>query len=117
MIYSNPKTFNEAATNEPVILRGAEADAYLESVGVVMYNDHITINEMSMDGITGEKILAENGITLNEDHIVLEGERAKAVKAIMEAEAKKAEEEAKNEDKTEEEEVKKESVLFKYANQ
>ena len=90
MIYSNPKTFNEATTIEPVILRGAEADAYLESVGVVMYNDHITINEMSMDGITGEKILAENGITLNEDHIVLEGERAEQVKAAKEAEAKKA---------------------------
>lgn len=109
MIYNNPKAFNEATNNETIILRGAEADAYLESVGVVMYNDHITINEMSMDGITGEKILAENGITLNEDHIVLEGERAEAVKA---AKAKEAEE---NNTKEPKEEVKKESVLFKYA--
>ena len=113
MIYTNPKSFNEVA--KPVILRGTEADAYLESVGVIMYNDHITINEMSMDGITGEKILAENGITLNEDHIVLEGERAEAVKAIMEAETKKAEEEAKKEEEPEEE-VQKESVLFRYGN-
>ena len=101
MIYNNPKTINESST---VILRGAEADAYLESVGVVMYNDHITINEMSMDGITGEKILAENGITLNDDHIVLEGERAEEAKAAKEAA-----------EKEEKEKVTTESLLFKYA--
>ena len=100
MIYNNPK-----AINESIILRGAEADAYLESVGVVMYSDHITINEMAMDGITGEKILAENGITLNEDHIVLEGERAEEVKAAKEKEAEEKKEE-----------VQKESALFKYGN-
>ena len=109
MIYNNPKAINESSN---VILRGAEADAYLESVGVVMYNDHITINEMAMDGITGEKILAENGITLNEDHIVLEGERAEEAKAAKE----KAEKEAAKKKEEEPEEVQKESVLFKYSN-
>ena len=45
-----------------------------------------------MDGITGQNILAENGITLNEDHIVLEGEQAEEYKARKAAEKKKNDE-------------------------
>ena len=75
MIYSNP--LNESN----IILRGEEADSFLEFYGVTLFADTIAIGEMVMDGIAGEKILAENGITLNENHIVLEGKYAEEYKA------------------------------------
>ena len=78
MIYNNPNTINETSN---VILCGTEADSFLESYGITLFSDAVVIGEMVMDGITGENILAENGITLNEDHIVLEGKQAEEYKA------------------------------------
>lgn len=75
MIYSNP--LNESN----IILKGLDADSFLESYGITLFNDAIAIGEMVMDGITGQNILIKNGITLNEDHIVLEGEQAEEYKA------------------------------------
>lgn len=74
MIYNNPLT-------ESNIISGEDADNFLEFCGITLFTDAIAIGEMVMDGIIGEKILAENGITLNEDHIVLEGEQAEEYSA------------------------------------
>ena len=70
MIYSNP--LNESN----IILRGEEADSFLESYGITLLSDAVAIGEMVMDSITGQNIMAENGIILNEDHIILEGKQA-----------------------------------------
>lgn len=89
MIYSN---------NKPLVLTESTADEFLESVGVELFDDEISINGTIYEGTYGESILEENGIFLYEDCIVLEGEAAKKVtmqdyisrKAKEKADAKKA---------------------------
>ena len=94
MIYNNP--LNESNN---IILRGEEADSFLESCDITLFTDAVAIGEMVMDGITGEKILAENGITLNENHIVLEGKQAEEYKARKAKEKEKEKEERRRRDK------------------
>lgn len=55
-------------------LHGLDADNFLEGIGVSinMDNNTITIGQFTMDGYLGQIILAENGIILNEDHIIVE---------------------------------------------
>ena len=65
---------------DPIALTEADADAFLESVGVELFEDSIAIDGTLYEGTYGEEILAENGIFLYEDGIVLEGELADAVK-------------------------------------
>lgn len=68
----------ESAKNESVTLSGLAADNFLESIGIDINIESktISIGEMIIDGIAGEDILAENGIFLYEDGIVLEGKQA-----------------------------------------
>ena len=51
-----------------------DADNFLEHIGVSIdiNNSTITIGEFTMDGYLGQTILAENGIILNEDCIIVE---------------------------------------------
>ena len=67
--------------NKPLVLVEADADAFLESVGVKLYDNEISINGTLYEGSYGESILAENGIFLYEDGIVLEGKQADEYKA------------------------------------
>ena len=85
MIYST--------NNEPLVLIEADADSFLESVGVELFDDEIAINGTLYEGAYGEEILAENGIFLYEDGIVLEGKQAFAYshakkRAALDAEEK-----------------------------
>ena len=73
MIYNRN---NETNYNESVALFGNDADKFLESVEVSLYEDTITIGENTYDGAEAEEFLAESGIYLYEDHIVLEGKQA-----------------------------------------
>ena len=75
MIYS----VNES-TVDRIALFEEEADMMLESVGVTLYNDVVAIGESVYDGADAEAFLAENGILLYEDHIVLEGQQARDYK-------------------------------------
>ena len=84
MIYS--------VNNKPLVLIESDADNFLESVGVRLYEDEISINGTLYEGVYGESILAENGIFLYEDGIVLEGEAAKKV-TIQDYKARKEKEE------------------------
>ena len=77
MIYS---VGNKSAYTESVALFGQDADEFLESVEVSLYEDTVAISENVYDGAEAEKFLAENGILLYEDHIVLEGRQALAYK-------------------------------------
>ena len=61
------------ANNEPLVLTESDADAFLESVGVKLFEDTIAINGTVYEGTYGESILESNGIFLYEDGIVLEG--------------------------------------------
>ena len=88
MIYS--------VNNEHLVLVEAAADSFLESVGVKLYDNEISINGTLYEGTYGESILAENGIFLYEDGIVLEGKQAEEYKARKAAE-KKAETDAEDE--------------------
>ena len=76
--------------NRPLVLVEAAADSFLESVGVKLYDNEISINGTLYEGSYGESILADNGIFLYEDGIVLEGEQAEDYKA------RKAKEKAKS---------------------
>lgn len=67
--------------NEAVALFGQDADEFLESVEVALYEDAVAIGENLYDGADAEAFLAENGIHLYEDHIVLEGQQAEEYKA------------------------------------
>ena len=64
-----------------ITLYGQDADNFLESYGIELYEDSIVIGESMFDGYDGECLLNENGIFLFEDCIVLEGEQAEAYKA------------------------------------
>lgn len=75
--------------NEPLVLVEAAADSFLESVGVKLYDDEISINGTLYEGVYGESILAENGIFLYEDGIVLEGEYAEKYRERKEEEENK----------------------------
>lgn len=59
--------------NESTVLHSIDADNFLENIGVSinMDNNTISIGEFTMDGYLGQTILAENGIILNDDHIIL----------------------------------------------
>ena len=81
MIYKN---------TTPIAIYGADADNFLESCGIELYEDSIAIGESMFDGHDGECLLNENGIFLYEDHIVLEGEQAEAYK-VRKAKEKQAE--------------------------
>ena len=72
---------------DPIALTEVDADAFLESVGVELYKDSIAIDGTLYEGAYGEEVLAENGIFLYEDGIVLEGEQAEAYKARKKKEA------------------------------
>lgn len=67
MIYS-PNT-------EPLVLTESDADYFLESVGVELFEDSIGIDGTLYEGAYGESILAENGIFLYEDGIIVEGKQ------------------------------------------
>lgn len=82
--------------NNSVILIEADADEFLESIGVALYENYITIGEHSIPCIEGQSILGENDIFLCKDGIILEGEQAEAYKAKK---AKEKEEESKKYDK------------------
>ena len=84
MIYS--------VNNEPLVLTEDAADEFLESVGVELFEDEIGIDGTLYEGSYGEEILAEHGIFLYEDGIVLEGKQAEEYKA------RKAKEKADRED-------------------
>ena len=79
MIYS----VNESANTytESMALFGYDADEFLESVEVALYEDSVAIGENVYDGAEAEAFLAENGIHLYDDHIVLEGKQAEEYKA------------------------------------
>ena len=85
MIYS----INESKSIvDRIALFGEEADNFLESVEVALYEDTVAIGENVYDGAEAEEFLAENGIHLYEDHIVLEGKQAEEYKARKEKEKK-----------------------------
>ena len=69
------------ANNEPLVLTESDADSFLESVGVELYEDSIAIDGTLYEGTYGESILEANGIFLYEDGIVLEGKQAEEYKA------------------------------------
>ena len=77
--------------NEPLVLTEDAADAFLESVGVKLFEDTIYIDGVMYEGSYGESILEANGIFLYEDCIVLEGEAAKKV-TLQDYKARKAKE-------------------------
>ena len=79
------------ANNNPLVLTEDTADAFLESVGVRLFEDEISINGTLYEGSYGESILEANGIFLYDDGIVLEGEQAEQYKA-RKAKARQAEE-------------------------
>ena len=56
---------------DPIALTEADADAFLESVGVELFEDSIAIDGTLYEGTYGESILEANGIFLYEDGIVL----------------------------------------------
>ena len=62
-----------AFIGEDVFLIEDKADAFLESIGITLYEDSIAIDGTLYDGTYGESILESNGIFLYEDGIVLEG--------------------------------------------
>ena len=64
------------ANNNPLVLTEGAADEFLESVGVRLFEDEISIDGTLYEGAYGESILEENGIFLYEDGIVLEGKQA-----------------------------------------
>lgn len=78
--------------NNSIILTEADADEFLESVGVELFENHATINGEAYSGPDAEFILEENGIFLYEDCIVIEGQQAEEYKKRK---AKEAEEESK----------------------
>ena len=78
----------------PLVLTESDADKFLESVGVELYEDEISINGTIYEGTYGESILEANGIFLYEDGIVLEGKQKDeylARKAKEKQDAEKAE--------------------------
>lgn len=87
MIYSN---------TTPLYLVESDADEFLDSIGVELYDDSVAIGEHVFDGAYAEEILAENGIYLYEEGIVLEGKQADEYRARK---AKEAEDEARKYDK------------------
>ena len=66
---------------DPIALTEGAADAFLESVGVELFEDSIAIDGTLYEGAYGESILEAYGIFLFVDGIVLEGEIRDAVKA------------------------------------
>lgn len=62
--------------NDGIILTEADADEFLEFVGVELFENHIMINGQHYSGSNGEAILESNGIFLYEDHILVEGQQA-----------------------------------------
>ena len=74
---------------DTIALTESDADAFLESVGVELFEDSIAINGTLYEGTYGESILEENGIFLYEDGIVLEGELANNVKKFGAAAAER----------------------------
>ena len=81
---------------ERIILTEADADEFLESIGIALYENTMTIGESVVFGADGQDALQEHGIFLYEDCIMLEGEQAEAYKAKK---AKEKEEESKKYDK------------------
>lgn len=95
MIYSvNESTM---VNTDKIALFGEEADNFLESVGVTLYENTIAIGENEYNGSDAEAFLNENGITLYEDHIVLEGQQAEEYKARKAKE--KADQKAKEDER------------------
>ena len=90
MIYSVNESSN--TYTESVALFGQDADDFLESVEVALYEDTVAIGENVYDGADAEAFLAENGIMLYEDHIVLEGKQAEEYKARKAKEREEAKE-------------------------
>ena len=71
------KNIEDEALKEEVILTNNDADNFLESVGVELFEDSIAIDGTLYEGAYGESILEANGIFLYEDGIVLEGKQAR----------------------------------------
>ena len=66
---------------EPLVLTEADADSFLESVGIELFETTLSINGVMYNGTYGESILAKNGIFLYEDGIILEGPEADKYRA------------------------------------
>jgi len=81
---------------ERIILTEADADEFLESIGVTLYEKAMNIGGNIVFGVDGQEALQEYGIFLYEDYILVEGEQAEAYKAKK---AKEKEEESKKYDK------------------
>lgn len=60
----------------PVRLYGEAAINFLESIGVELFESTLSIDDVVYDGSYGEQILAENGVHLYEDGIIIEGKMA-----------------------------------------
>ena len=67
--------------NESTKLYGQDADEFLESMDICLYDDCLSIGEYVFNGINGNAILNENGIFLYEECIILEGQQAEEYKA------------------------------------
>ena len=81
---------------ESFLLTEGDADEFLESIGVALYEDFVTIGEYSIPGVEAEGILEEYGIFLYEEGIIIEGQQAEEYKARK---AREAEAESKKYDK------------------
>lgn len=71
---------------ERIILTENDADEFLESIGVTLYENSMTIGETTISGIEGQNVLEGYGIFLYEDSILVEGEQAEAYKRKKEEE-------------------------------
>ena len=57
---------------ERIILTEADADEFLDSIGVTLYENSMTIGETEVSGVTGQAALQEYGIFLYEDCIMIQ---------------------------------------------
>lgn len=58
--------------NESIILTEADADEFLESVGIELFENHVSIQGDTYSAIDGQSILKENGIILCENCIIIQ---------------------------------------------
>ena len=71
--------------NHSIALTEADADEFLESVGVELYENYAVINNQLIPGHDAESILEAYDIFLYDDHIVLEGQQAEEYLARKQA--------------------------------
>lgn len=83
---------------DKIVLTEEDADEFLESIGVELYNDHMAIGEFTVSGIEGQNILEENGIFLYENCIMLDEINAKEYLDKKQKEYDKKKADAKHDD-------------------